>query len=113
MRSNKYKALSQMLLTNQHLDKLAAAMVDFEQHGMLKSSTASSHFQYLCMIFPSHSVSGIRLITFIGGRGVDPTSIPQDLDLDTDADGTIVDERLDIVHSAIKLAHIPGTSSRS
>ena len=55
-----------MLLTNQRLDKLAAATVDFEQHGMLKSSTAPSHFQYLHMIFPSHSVSGIRLITFIG-----------------------------------------------
>ena len=57
-RSNKYKALGQMLLTNQHLDKLAAAAVDFEEHGMLKGSAASSHFQYLrTILFPSHSVS--------------------------------------------------------
>ena len=102
-----------MLLTNQRLDKLAAATVDFKQRGMLKSSAASSHFQYLRMIFPSHSVSRIRLITFIGDRGVDPASIPQDLDLDADADDTIVDERLGIVHSAIELARVPGTSSRS
>ena len=56
-RSNKYNALGQILLTNQCLDKLAAATVDFEKRGMLKGSLASSHFQYLCMIFPPHSVS--------------------------------------------------------
>lgn len=36
-----------MLLTNQCMDKLAAAAVDFEKRGMLKDSLASSHFQYL------------------------------------------------------------------
>ncbi|KAG1888765.1 hypothetical protein F4604DRAFT_1877254 [Suillus subluteus] len=36
--SSRFKALSQMLLTNQHLDKLAAARVDFEAHGMLCGS---------------------------------------------------------------------------
>ena len=34
-RSSHYKALRQMLLTNQHLDKLAASKVDFITHGML------------------------------------------------------------------------------
>ncbi len=34
-RSNRYKALGQMLLTNQRLDKLAAAHVDFTDRGML------------------------------------------------------------------------------
>lgn len=33
--SNRYKALSQMLLTNQRLDKLAACKVDFTERGML------------------------------------------------------------------------------
>ena len=33
--SNHYKALGQMLVTNQQLDKLAAARVDFVNHGML------------------------------------------------------------------------------
>ena len=30
-RSNKFHALGQMLLTNQHLEKLAAAAIDFEK----------------------------------------------------------------------------------
>jgi hypothetical protein len=34
-RSNRYEALGQMLLTNQRLDKLAAARVDFVDRGML------------------------------------------------------------------------------
>ena len=34
-RSNRYNALGQMLVTNQRLDKLAAAKVDFVNHGML------------------------------------------------------------------------------
>ena len=54
--SNKFHALGQMLLTNQRLDKLAAAAVDFEKCGMLKGSAASSHFQYLHAFF-SCSVS--------------------------------------------------------
>jgi len=34
-RSSRYKALGQMLLTNQRLDKLAASHVDFAHRGML------------------------------------------------------------------------------
>jgi hypothetical protein len=34
-RSNRYEALGQMLLTNQRLDKLAAARIDFVDRGML------------------------------------------------------------------------------
>ncbi|KAG2149121.1 uncharacterized protein EDB93DRAFT_1240432 [Suillus bovinus] len=37
-RSSKYNVLSQMLLTNQRLDKVAAARVDFTTRGMLKGS---------------------------------------------------------------------------
>jgi hypothetical protein len=37
-RSNRYKVLGQMLLTNQRLDKLAAARVDFSARGMLRGS---------------------------------------------------------------------------
>ena len=33
--SSHNEALGQMLLTNQHLDKLSASQVDFETHGML------------------------------------------------------------------------------
>ena len=37
-RSNKHSALSQMLKSNERLDKLAAAHVDFAAHGMLADS---------------------------------------------------------------------------
>ena len=46
-RSSHYKALGQMLLTNQHLDKLAAAWVDFEKCGMLKGTCLSHALQFL------------------------------------------------------------------
>ena len=50
-RSNKYKALGQMLITNQRLDKLAAMRSDFSARGMLSSAptastTSVSHAQH-------------------------------------------------------------------
>ncbi|KAG2151129.1 uncharacterized protein EDB93DRAFT_1249619 [Suillus bovinus] len=39
--SSQFKVLGQMLLTNQQLDKLAAAHADFQAHGMLKGSCLS------------------------------------------------------------------------
>ena len=41
-RSSHYKALSQMLLTNQHLDKLAAVCIDFTEHGMLDGTALAA-----------------------------------------------------------------------
>lgn len=41
-RSSRYKALGQMLLTNQRLDKLAASRVDFRIRGMLSGTCLSS-----------------------------------------------------------------------
>ncbi|KAG2126445.1 hypothetical protein BD769DRAFT_1628445 [Suillus cothurnatus] len=43
-RSNRYNALCQILLTNQHLDKIAASIVDFTACGMLKGSCTFSYF---------------------------------------------------------------------
>ncbi|KAG2100144.1 uncharacterized protein F5147DRAFT_747170 [Suillus discolor] len=40
-RSSRFEALSQMLLTNQRLDKLAASRVDFVDHGMLRGTCLS------------------------------------------------------------------------
>jgi hypothetical protein len=40
-RSNRYKAIGQMLLTNQRLDKLAAAHADFLSRGMLNGTCLS------------------------------------------------------------------------
>ena len=49
--SNGYEALGQMLPTNQRLDKLAAAAIDFEKCGMLEDSLTSSHSQYLGIVY--------------------------------------------------------------
>jgi hypothetical protein len=50
-RSSRFEALSQMLLTNQRLDKLAAARVDFANRGMLKGTCLSSVWEdILCKI---------------------------------------------------------------
>ena len=40
--SSHFKALGQMLLTNQHLDKLAAAWANFTDHGMLQGKCLSA-----------------------------------------------------------------------
>jgi hypothetical protein len=53
-RSSRFEALSQMLLTNQRLDKLAAARADFANRGMLTGTCLSSVWeQILCMSFQS------------------------------------------------------------
>jgi hypothetical protein len=41
-RSSRYEALGQMLLTNQRLDKLAAARIDFTHRGMLDGTVLSA-----------------------------------------------------------------------
>jgi hypothetical protein len=46
-RSSRFEALSQMLLTNQRLDKLAAARVDFANRGMLEGTCLSSVLDYI------------------------------------------------------------------
>jgi len=54
-RSSRYEALSQMLLTNQRLDKLAAARTDFADHGMLQGTCLSAVWdQILCTYFSFH-----------------------------------------------------------
>ena len=46
--SNHFQALSQMLLTNQHLNKLSTAQADFSDCGMLEGTCLSQAF---CMYF--------------------------------------------------------------
>jgi len=65
-------------------------------------------------ISSSFCLTAIGLIKFTGDQGVDSVSILQDPDLDADDDDTgIVDERLGLVHSAVKLASVPGMLLRS
>ena len=45
--SSKYKALGQMLVTNQRLDKLAAACVDFANCGMLVNTCLAAELKAL------------------------------------------------------------------
>ena len=40
--SSRYQALGQMLLINQHLDKLTASQVDFQRCGILKGTCLSN-----------------------------------------------------------------------
>ena len=55
--SNCCKALSQMLITNQRLDQLAAAWTDFSQRGMLNESCLSEILKAHCMfLFHSYNV---------------------------------------------------------
>ena len=54
-RSSCFKALGQMLLTNQQMDKLAASRVNFAKHGMLDGtcieSTLATLSMYLHIVF--------------------------------------------------------------
>ena len=45
--SNCHKPLEQILLTNQCLDKLVAAQIDFMQHGMLDQSELDSSLRLI------------------------------------------------------------------
>ena len=48
-RTNRFKALGQMLLINQRLDKLIAAQADFKARGMLNGTCLSNVFEALGM----------------------------------------------------------------
>ncbi|KAI0371809.1 hypothetical protein BV20DRAFT_165857 [Pilatotrama ljubarskyi] len=56
-RSNRYEAIGQMLITNQRLDKLAAARADFEARGMLQGTCLSAvmtAYQAALALLPVH-----------------------------------------------------------
>lgn len=48
-RSSRFKALGQMLLTNQRIDKLAASRVDFKSRGMLEGTCLSEVLEKMSM----------------------------------------------------------------
>jgi hypothetical protein len=53
-RSNRFKPLRQMLVTNQRLDKLAASHVDFKDHGMLDGTVISNKLHALHKYYIKH-----------------------------------------------------------
>lgn len=60
-RSNRFQALGQMLVTNQRLDKLAAARSDFEERGMLQGSLLSSVITLLAQSQPCNVEEEVAL----------------------------------------------------
>jgi hypothetical protein len=50
-RSSRFEALSQMLLTNQRLDKLAAARVDFADRGMLQGTCLTAIWEQILSVY--------------------------------------------------------------
>lgn len=56
-RSNRNKPLKQMLFTNQRLDKLAAARVDFTQRGMLSNSKLNASLKLIGLSYILSSVA--------------------------------------------------------
>ncbi|TFY56705.1 hypothetical protein EVJ58_g7473 [Rhodofomes roseus] len=64
-RSSRYKALGQMLRTNERLEKLAAARVDFTVRGMLEGTCLSA-----------------ALEAMFGGAEDDPVGAEEDMDVD-------------------------------
>ncbi|KAG1831213.1 hypothetical protein DFJ58DRAFT_719586 [Suillus subalutaceus] len=92
-RSSRYKALGQMLLTNQHLDKLAASCVDFCVRGMLAGTCLSAVLTSLEGIKRAQSVHALAneldiphladlVSQFLAGQlypDMDPTEVPDNL----------------------------------
>lgn len=75
-RSNRYEALGQMLLTNQRLDKLAAARSDFVSRGMLP---------------PTHVAPTLRQSRALAGaNGANEEEVIGPVDSKTDPDGEVI-----------------------
>ena len=82
-------------------------MQDVERFCCIQSLSIST---YDTISFP-FCLTVTELIKLVGDQGVDSVPMPQDPDPDADDDDMgIVDERLGLVHSAVNLARVPGTS---
>ena len=64
-RSNRYKALGQMLLTNQRLDKIAASSVDFSKRGMLEGTCLSDVLKVIGRFFTLELSFEIVIVVFL------------------------------------------------
>lgn len=75
-RSNRFEALSQMLLTNQRLDKLAASRVNFANRGMLQGTCLSYILENLGISCPSLLENTINTCTCYRSRHPSRWSMP-------------------------------------
>ncbi|KIM58835.1 hypothetical protein SCLCIDRAFT_27705 [Scleroderma citrinum Foug A] len=112
-RSNKHKALGQILRTNQRLTQLAAAHTDFERRGMLSSREEYTPLPNGLLCFISFILSNQRFIA--APRPILPLPCTQNdtreeegLDQEEDDQTGVVDEHPELVHSDIKLARTTG-----
>ena len=119
-RSNRFNALGQMLLTNQRLDKLAAARANFVSRGMLNGTYLSSlwnqilgaFFNYIFITFITSIIDtngaesdlSINEGTLNGNTNNRPgTKQPNDDDdVDVDVDGPRVEAHVDLSKNACK-----------
>ncbi len=105
-RSNRYKALHKMLVTNSRVDKLAAARVLFDTHGLLDQPVVptpdhrDSQSAEQPALTRGHAPENTGL-----GFGAPPERIDED-DADADSDAVEGDVEAEVV-----LAKTPGTSS--
>jgi hypothetical protein len=90
-RSNRFNPLSQMLVTNQRLDKLAASHVDFKDRGMLDGSIISDKLHALQLANGHNNPQDVDSAPHTGG-GHDND------DKQNDAEG--------VVHGPTVLAHV-------
>jgi hypothetical protein len=108
-RSSRYNALGQMLLTNQRLDKLAAARVDFSNRGMLDGTCLSntlegigefSHFSALCYynVISETLHAGDLSDSEKNTDNIDQPAIPEGDDDDID-DGPTVSAHVELARS--------------
>ena len=107
-RSNRFRALGQMLLTNQRTDKLTAAKIDFEQRGMLSDSIITWATHLRTSIQSADQLSDLDALALAEISPEQPEEAPQVPD---DPDGGPVHTR-DITHRVI-LAHTPHKSISS
>ena len=104
--SSQWNALKQMITTNSHLDKLAAACVDFASCGMLQGSVLEDMLGQLgkfsaTLLLLSSSYDSQLIADLLGGIGLPRADIPPalaaDNDLDDDNDG-VDDSRIIELH---------------
>ncbi|KAG2098550.1 hypothetical protein BD769DRAFT_1631302 [Suillus cothurnatus] len=119
-RSSRFKALGQMLLVNQHLDKLAASRVDFRVHGMLAGTCLSAVLASLEGRKRAQSVHALAneldilhladlVSQFLVGQlylDMDPTEVPDSL-----IDCPRFDGKIQVFNSAVSVFFAPSDLS--
>ena len=75
--SNRFNALYQMLLMNQHIDKLSASCADFTKCNMLRGSCLMSVWEWILQIcmFSNHSLIFVEITLHIIAMKLSPNQL--------------------------------------